>query len=180
MPPVKIGEIDTMSDDLGHVAPLLRRYMPGTSMANMSGQPSMSVPLAWSGKGLPLGMMFTAHFGDEAMLFRLAGQLEQIRPWKDKRPPIYRLLTQNDPTDHALAAIASILDHKETHETKDKEPEIVHAAEIFSVVRETITATAVSEPEATSETEATVVEHQSPTTISEPVEVDGSPPLAPA
>ncbi len=33
-------------------------------------------------------MMFTAHFGDEAMLFRLAGQLEQIRPWKDRRPPI--------------------------------------------------------------------------------------------
>lgn len=88
MPPVKIGEIDTMSDDLGHVAPLLRRYMPGTSMANMSGQPSMSVPLAWNSKGLPLGMMFTAHFGDEAMLFRLAGQLEQIRPWKDKHPPV--------------------------------------------------------------------------------------------
>ena len=87
-PPIRIGEIDTMSDDLSHVAPLLRRYMPGTSMANMTGQPSMSVPLAWSSKGLPIGMMFTAHFGDEAMLFRLAGQLEQIRPWKDRRPPI--------------------------------------------------------------------------------------------
>jgi amidase/6-aminohexanoate-cyclic-dimer hydrolase len=87
-PPVKIGAIDTMSDTLGEIPPLLRRYMPGTSMANMSGQPSMSVPLAWSGNGLPLGMMFTARFGDEATLLRLAAQLEIARPWKDRTPPI--------------------------------------------------------------------------------------------
>lgn len=88
LPPVRLGEIDTMSDDLGEIAPLLRRYMPGTSMANMTGQPSMSLPLAWSAAGLPLGMMFTGHFGDEATLFRVAAQLEQIRPWQHKRPPI--------------------------------------------------------------------------------------------
>ncbi|MDB5505187.1 MAG: putative 6-aminohexanoate-cyclic-dimer hydrolase [Tardiphaga sp.] len=87
-PPVKIGAIDTMSDTLGEIPPLLRRYMPGTSLANMSGQPSMSVPLAWSGNGLPLGMMFTARFGDEATLLRLAAQLEIARPWKDRTPPI--------------------------------------------------------------------------------------------
>ena len=51
--------------------------MPATSMFNMSGQPAMSVPLAWNKAGLPLGMMFSARFGDEATLFRLAGQLEQ-------------------------------------------------------------------------------------------------------
>jgi amidase len=88
LPPVRIGEIDTMSDNLGQIPPLLRRYMPGTSMANMSGQPSMSVPLAWNGNGLPLGMMFTARFGDEATLLRLAAQLETDRPWKDRRPPV--------------------------------------------------------------------------------------------
>jgi amidase/6-aminohexanoate-cyclic-dimer hydrolase len=87
-PPLRIGEINTMSPDLSHIAPILRRYMPGTSMFNMSGQPAMSVPLAWNGAGLPLGMMFAAKFGDEATLFRLAGQLEQVRPWKDKRPPV--------------------------------------------------------------------------------------------
>jgi amidase/6-aminohexanoate-cyclic-dimer hydrolase len=87
-PPLRIGELDTMSDDLSHIAPILRRYMPGTSMFNMSGQPAMSVPLAWNAAGLPLGMMFAARLGAEATLLRLAAQLEQQRPWKDKRPPV--------------------------------------------------------------------------------------------
>jgi len=87
-PAQRIGEIDTMSNDLSHIGPALRRYMPGTSMFNMSGQPAMSVPLAWSGNGLPIGISFAARFGDEATLLRLAGQLEQERPWKARRPPI--------------------------------------------------------------------------------------------
>ncbi len=87
-PPLRIGELNTMSEDLSHIAPILRRYMPGTSMFNMSGQPAMSVPLAWNKAGLPLGMMFSARFGDEATLFRLAGQLEQERPWKNRLPPV--------------------------------------------------------------------------------------------
>lgn len=87
-PPLRIGELNTMSEDLSHIAPVLRRYMPATAMFNMSGQPAMSVPLAWNAAGLPLGMMFSARFGDEATLFRLAAQLEQARPWKDKLPPV--------------------------------------------------------------------------------------------
>ncbi|MDB5583216.1 MAG: 6-aminohexanoate hydrolase [Bradyrhizobium sp.] len=87
-PPLRIGELDTMSADLSHIAPILRRYMPATAMFNMSGQPAMSVPLAWNAAGLPLGMMFSARFGDEATLFRLAAQLEQARPWKGKLPPV--------------------------------------------------------------------------------------------
>jgi len=88
LPPLRIGELNSMSEDLSHIAPILRRYMPGTSMFNMSGQPSMSMPLAWNNAGLPLGMMFSARFGGEAALFRLAGQLEQERPWRQKLPPV--------------------------------------------------------------------------------------------
>jgi amidase len=33
-------------------------------------------------------MMFSARLGDEGTLFRLAGQLEQERPWKDKLPTV--------------------------------------------------------------------------------------------
>jgi amidase len=87
--PLRIGELNTMSEDLSHIAPTLRRYMPATSMFNMSGQPAMSVPLAWNSAGLPLGMMFAGRFGDEATLFRLAAQLEQERPWRDKLPAVY-------------------------------------------------------------------------------------------
>jgi amidase/6-aminohexanoate-cyclic-dimer hydrolase len=88
LPPLRLGELDTMSEDLSHIPPILRRYMPATSMFNMSGQPAMSMPLAWSAAGLPLGMMFASRFGDEATLLRLAAQLEQERPWKGKLPPV--------------------------------------------------------------------------------------------
>lgn len=64
-------------------------YIPYTPIANMTGQPSMSVPLHWTERGnLPVGVMFTARNGDESLLFRLAAQLEQAQPWKDKRPVI--------------------------------------------------------------------------------------------
>ena len=76
-----------MSRDIGAYAALIGSFVPGTALFNMSGQPSMSVPLAWSRSGLPLGMMFSARLGDEATLLRLAAQLEQERPWKDKKPP---------------------------------------------------------------------------------------------
>jgi amidase/6-aminohexanoate-cyclic-dimer hydrolase len=88
LPPLRIGELNSMSEDLSHIPPILRRYIPATSMFNMSGQPSMSVPLAWNFAGLPLGMMFSGRFGDEATLLRLAAQLEHERPWKHKLPPV--------------------------------------------------------------------------------------------
>ncbi|MEW6775115.1 MAG: amidase [Bdellovibrionota bacterium] len=63
-------------------------FVPWTPVYNATGQPSMSVPLHWNKEGLPIGMMFTAKFGQEATLYRLAAQLEQARPWKDKKPPV--------------------------------------------------------------------------------------------
>lgn len=61
-------------------------FMPWTAIFNVTGQPSMSVPLCTSSDGLPMGMMFTGRLGDEATLLRLAGQLEQARPWAGKLP----------------------------------------------------------------------------------------------
>ncbi len=49
----------------------------------------MSVPLTWSAADLPIGTMFTARFGDEATLFRLAGQLERARPWFGRTPAAF-------------------------------------------------------------------------------------------
>jgi amidase len=60
---------------------------PYTMVANVTGQPSMSLPLHWTDDGLPMGMLFTARIGDEATLFRLAAQLEQALPWRDRIAP---------------------------------------------------------------------------------------------
>jgi amidase/6-aminohexanoate-cyclic-dimer hydrolase len=63
-------------------------YSPFTALFNITGQPAMSVPLHWSGAGLPIGAHFSARFGDEPTLLKLAAQLEQARPWFNKRPPL--------------------------------------------------------------------------------------------
>jgi amidase len=68
---------------------------PFTALFNATGQPAMSVPLEQTDDGLPAGMQFVARFGDEARLFRLAGQLEEARPWFDRRPPLS--LSENQP-----------------------------------------------------------------------------------
>jgi amidase len=60
---------------------------PYTMVANVTGQPSMSLPLHWTADGLPMGMLFTARIGDEATLFRLAAQLEQAMPWGGRIAP---------------------------------------------------------------------------------------------
>jgi amidase len=63
---------------------------PFTQLANLCGLPAMSVPLHWTPDGLPCGTHFTAPFGDEATLFRLAAQLEEACPWFDRRPGTIR------------------------------------------------------------------------------------------
>ncbi|MEI9997208.1 MAG: amidase family protein [Rhizomicrobium sp.] len=60
-----------------------------TPLANLTGQPSMSVPMGLSTDGLPLAMMFSGRYADEATLFRLAAQLEQAQPWIGRKPPIW-------------------------------------------------------------------------------------------
>jgi amidase len=77
---------------LGIVKPLAAQtfeFIPWTPVFNVTGQPAMSLPLHWTESGLPVGMHFVGKFGDEASLFRLAGQLEQSHPWRDKIPAGY-------------------------------------------------------------------------------------------
>ena len=56
---------------------------------NMTGQPSLSLPMGMSSTGIPIGMMFTGRYADEATLYRLAAQLEQARPWIDRKPKVW-------------------------------------------------------------------------------------------
>ena len=63
-------------------------YIPYTPIGNMTGQPSMSVPLYWTKENIPVGSMFSAAYGREDLLFQLAGQLEKAHPWFNRVAPL--------------------------------------------------------------------------------------------
>lgn len=59
-----------------------------TAIANLSGQPAISLPLHWTPDGLPVGVQLIGRYADEATLFRLASQLEAACPWRERLPPV--------------------------------------------------------------------------------------------
>jgi amidase/6-aminohexanoate-cyclic-dimer hydrolase len=87
-PPVELDVLSLSPKDFQTYSKEIGEFSPFTALFNMTGQPSMSVPLYWSPDGLPIGVMFSARFGDEATLIRLASQLEMAKPWAQKRPQI--------------------------------------------------------------------------------------------
>ena len=87
-PPVPLGTFDSTDEDPMAGFTRSAKYVPFTPIANVTGQPAMSVPLFWNDEGLPVGAHFFGRFGDEATLFRFAAQLEEARPWADRRPPV--------------------------------------------------------------------------------------------
>jgi amidase len=67
---------------------MMKTLMPLTLIANVTGQPAMSVPLHWTKNGLPCGVQFIGRFCGEAKLLRLAGQLEKAKPWVGRKPQV--------------------------------------------------------------------------------------------
>jgi amidase len=85
VPPPPIGWLS--DPELGNER--LTSILQFTAQFNVSGQPAMSLPLHWSEAGLPVGVQFVGPIDDEALLIRLAAQLETAAPWADRLPPLY-------------------------------------------------------------------------------------------
>jgi amidase len=87
-PPEKLRHFDTVTLSYDELARRIAEFIPYTWLHNVTGCPAMSVPLFWNDREMPIGVQFVAAYGEEAILFRLAGQLEQARPWQGRVPPV--------------------------------------------------------------------------------------------
>jgi len=83
-PPMPLGQLDMQTDDWDSYFQHLLDAIPFTPLFNVTGGPAASVPLGWSGDGLPIGVQFGAAVGSEATVLRLARELEQAKPWHDR------------------------------------------------------------------------------------------------
>lgn len=88
-PPAKVGRFAHTNPDfvdyrMGKEG--VFAYSPFTACFNASGQPAASLPLHWTGDGLPVGAHVAARFGEDETLVSLCAQVEQARPWRDRRP----------------------------------------------------------------------------------------------
>jgi amidase len=86
--PVRIGEIDSCSDDPWEDFRRSGRFTPYTAIFNVTGQPAISVPLSYGDDGLPTAVQLAGRPAGEATLLSLAAQLEVARPWADRRPEL--------------------------------------------------------------------------------------------
>jgi amidase len=88
-PPLELGSFDSPPDN--PLAGLFRAasFVPFTPAFNVSGQPAVSLPLHWNDAGLPIGVQFVGRFGDEETLISLSAQLEEARPWIERRPRVH-------------------------------------------------------------------------------------------
>ena len=88
-PAPRLGEMAPDRDDLMAVQNTTLHYSQLTQPFNVTGQPAISLPLAMSADGLPIGIQFVAAYGREDLLLQLAAQLEQEMPWAHRRPPAH-------------------------------------------------------------------------------------------
>jgi Asp-tRNA(Asn)/Glu-tRNA(Gln) amidotransferase A subunit family amidase len=87
-PPIELGRIDLAPADVASWTDTILGYSPFTALANQTGCPAMSLPLAHAASGLPIGIMAMGRFGEEALLLSLAAQIEAAAPWSGRRPPL--------------------------------------------------------------------------------------------
>ena len=89
-PPIEIGALKPAEGE-PPIQTLINSasWVPFTPVFNVTGQPAISLPLHQSKQNLPVGVQFVGPPAGEEMLIALAAQLEQARPWADRRPPVH-------------------------------------------------------------------------------------------
>jgi len=87
-PPAPLGWLDMDSADMKTYVERFNSYSGFCALFNATGQPSIALPIAQSEEGLPIGMMLSARWGDDASLLQLASQLERELKWDTRRPPL--------------------------------------------------------------------------------------------
>ena len=87
-PPQKIGVFSMMTTDPEAYAREVAYFTSFTALVNIAGNPAVSLPLHWTPDGLPVGVQLIGRYGDEATLLRMSAQLEQARPWFNRRPAL--------------------------------------------------------------------------------------------
>ncbi|WKE72416.1 amidase [Streptomyces sp. WP-1] len=79
-PPLPVGS-SADPDDPERTFRRMLAHTPRTPLANLTGQPSISLPLHRTPDGLPVGVMLTGRLHEEGVLLSLGAQLERARPW---------------------------------------------------------------------------------------------------
>ncbi len=89
-PPPEIGELIPDENDPAGKSDKILSLIPYTPAFNATGQPAISLPLAvWENSGLPLGIQLVGDYGREDLLLGVSAQLEEARPWADRRPALF-------------------------------------------------------------------------------------------
>jgi amidase len=87
-PPVELGTFSTPDEPLlGFMR--AATFVPFTPLANMTGEPAISLPMHWNADNLPIGAQLMGAYGREDLLLRVAAQLEQANPWIDRIPLVH-------------------------------------------------------------------------------------------
>lgn len=87
-PPPELGHLDQDHEDPELFTARVMAHIPYTPLYNNTGCPAITLPLAWSETGLPIGVMFGSRLGGEGLLLRLSAQIEEAQPWADRRPTL--------------------------------------------------------------------------------------------
>lgn len=87
-PPLRVGEIRDDADPARDFENQ-KRFTPWTSAWNVTGMPSVSLPLHTTPDGLPVGVMLAGRPNEDHLLLALSAQVEEVAPWRDRHPPCW-------------------------------------------------------------------------------------------